>query len=105
MEVEVEIVVVEWDVVDCEVASKVEWKGSVVWLVDVVEDCVTEVQVEVEVVVTGSCSTVVEVKGIGSWPLLVVAVVVEDCVIEVKGEVKVVVVEWAVVIEDDVIKV
>ena len=66
MEVEVEKVVVEWDVVECEVALEVEWKGSVVGLVGLVEDCLTEVEVEVEVVVTGSCSTVVEVKGTGS---------------------------------------
>ena len=52
--------------VECEVALEVEWKGSVVGLVGLVEDCVTEVEVEVEVVVTGSCSTVVEVKGTGS---------------------------------------
>ena len=41
MEVEVEIVVVEWDVVECEVALEVEWKGSVVGLVGLVENCVT----------------------------------------------------------------
>ena len=38
----------------------------VVGLVDAEEDGVIEVEVEVEVVVTGSCPTVVEVKGTGS---------------------------------------
>ena len=63
MEVEVKVVVVEWDVVECEVVVEDECEVVVVGIV--VEDGVI-VEVEDEGVVTGSCPTVVEVKGSGS---------------------------------------
>ena len=52
--------------VECELVLEVECEVSVVGIVELVEDGVIEVEVEVEVVVTGSCPTVVEVKGTGS---------------------------------------
>ena len=52
--------------VECELVLEVECQVSVIGLIDVVEDAVIEVEVEDEVVVTGSCPTVVEVKGTGS---------------------------------------
>ena len=52
--------------VECEVVLEVKCEVNVVGLVDVVEDGVIEVEVEDEVVVTGSCPNVVEVKGTGS---------------------------------------
>ena len=58
--------VVEWDVVECEVVLEVECEVSEVGLVDRLEDFVIEVEEEIKVVVTGSCPTVVEVKGTGS---------------------------------------
>ena len=56
MKVEVEVVIVDWEVVKCEVVVAVKCEVVVIELVVVVE----------VVKITGSCPTVVVVKGTGS---------------------------------------